>query len=235
MLKLDVVRETATQSQPPPARATGDPRTSDKARNGHQPASERRHHAVTKASALTNAQLRRLHKRTLKGETLAALSAEVGISKTQLSVLLGRHFGVRARGRPAKQPTIKLPSNAVEIGYIAGIVDAEAAICQVGEYGDWMVKVRMSDPAVPKRLAAMGAASYYIRNAPRARTTSYEWSLARQEDVLVFLEAIAPHLKAKRPLARAAIKGIHAKRARRDLQIAERNAIRSRRGSVASG
>jgi hypothetical protein len=54
----------------------------------------------------------------VKGESLAVLGAEVGLSKGQLSRLLGRPLGVRSLGEAS---TIKLPTDPAEIGYAAGI------------------------------------------------------------------------------------------------------------------
>jgi hypothetical protein len=65
----------------------------------------------------------------------------------------------------------------------------------------------------------MGAGSFYVRKRPERRTT-YEWSLARQEDVRVFLETIEPHLKIKRERARTALEEIGVKRAKRAIRSA---------------
>jgi hypothetical protein len=97
-------------------------------------------------SGLTEAQIALLHQRALEGESVKALAAEVGVHTSSLSRLLGRRFGfVPAAGR-LEEATIKLPSDPLETGYIAGLVDAAGYISRASKYGGWSVKVLMTDP-----------------------------------------------------------------------------------------
>jgi hypothetical protein len=110
--------------------------------------------------------------------------------------------------------SFRLPDREVDRAYLGGLLDGEGSITRFDpKYGNWAIKVYMTDKEVIDWLHANvgGSRSTYL---PKNRKKiSHLWHLSRQADVRTFLIAISPYLKVhnKQQKAREALMEIEAK------------------------
>jgi hypothetical protein len=114
-----------------------------------------------------------------------------------------------------KYPRLKVPTEAVDLAYIAGIVDGEGSIRSGGRstkgrvknrWEGWQVSVANTDAALMQYLGRIGGRVYGNRHVgPLSKKPIYSWSVYRLDEVLALLKAIRPYLIIKRGKADQAI------------------------------
>lgn len=127
----------------------------------------------------------------------------------------GRTYTDRASGR--YQPSeLCLPSDAVTIGYLAGLLDGEGCITLNNKC--WRVQIAMTDECLIRWLGEIGG-TVRERSVTGRRRPCWRWLLMRQAEVAEFLSAMLPHLRVKREQAAIALTEI---KDRDDLRFAIR-------------
>lgn len=98
----------------------------------------------------------------------------------------------------AKHPEVKVPTNLVDIGYIAGLLDGEGCIYYINttktrskQIG---VKVSMTDREVIDYLLTFGGYAFTDQRKP-PRKPIHNWYLTRGRCVFLFLQAVLPYMR----------------------------------------
>lgn len=90
--------------------------------------------------------------------------------------------------------------------YIAGFVDGEGTFAKNGET-DYRIAIPQTNEEVLQLIKFFSGVGniYKVKKRKKHWKESWTYSVARQEDVLIFLEKIYPHLIVKKDLARKLI------------------------------
>lgn len=143
--------------------------------------------------------------RNARGESICHIAKSYGRERSALYRLLKRQ-GIAIRNDGSWARTLTLPTDPLDIGYMAGLVDGEGSVMRPPRLEAWQVKVGMTDRCVIEWLASFGGV-FNVEPRPEGRKTAYSWTVTRRLDVAALLRLLAPHLRvpAKRERAEQAI------------------------------
>src|SRR5260370_6701018 len=102
-----------------------------------------------------------------------------------------------------RQPTVRMPLAATALAYLAGLFDGEGSIIKHSPPPSrgrpvWRITITGTSPELREFLAPLGGQFYRkVRYSPR-HAEAYNWTLERQADCQIFLEAVLPYLHLKR-------------------------------------
>lgn len=106
---------------------------------------------------------------------------------------------------------LRLPSDAVELAYLAGLFDGEGSVFRHKTTKAWRVVITSTHLPLAIWLGGLGGTvrpktRYSSRHSP-----AYDWYLERGSDALMFLEAVRPYLRIKDARADAAMADLRAR------------------------
>lgn len=112
-----------------------------------------------------------------------------------------------------RETSLVLPTDRADLGYLAGMIDGEGHISRLGRSTDgrpmWRVGITNTNRTLIDWLLAMGGGAS-SRPARERHKEVWGWRITAREDVLVFLEAVAPFLRMKGAKAEQAIAELRA-------------------------
>jgi hypothetical protein len=160
---------------------------------------------VTKRPDLSQEQSDELLSRVKNGEGMYALAREFDRYPSNLYKLLERRYGYVFPGKHSYwRPVLTLPTDAAQLGYLAGLIDGEGSLKRRSD-GLWNISVGMTDETVIRWLESFGKCTFFINDPAPPRKRFYSWKINRRHDVLAFLKAIEPYMIVKRVVAQEAI------------------------------
>ena len=137
-------------------------------------------------------------------------AAELGISSEALRKR-ARSDGLNfRRGRPsfAKDIRLNLPTNPIDLAYLAGILDGEGNITIAGQPRN-AVRIGIANTDLPLMLWLLsiggGMSRKQGRKGQKSQTPCYYWQLYSRLDTRAFLQAVVPYMRIKRNKATLAI------------------------------
>lgn len=153
---------------------------------------------------LPDDQVAEAAQRIQSGESWKAVAAAYQVDRCDLS----RHFrflGLDYRRRFYKCQGRKLtvPAEPTVLAYLAGLLDGEGNISS--QEGKWWVAITNSYRPVIDWLLTFGGKDRAMKRYKPAHSPCWHWRIHAQQDVLAFLEAVAPYMIIKRDLAECVI------------------------------
>ena len=147
-----------------------------------------------------------------EGMSITEIVAKTGRMKHTIRRCL-RAAGIQLRKNYRWSSALTLPTDPVDIGYLAGLVDGEGCIAiytptYSNPHPRGVVIVANTDRDLMDWLGAMGGCVSWNkgkRNKPCA-----QWTITRAVDVLKLCELILPHLRVKRAACRRVIRHVRA-------------------------
>lgn len=162
---------------------------------------------------LTEEQVFEAVRRWREGFTVAELAREFGVGHSSLTNQIVKLTN-EPIGRVRRAPLLSLPHDAVDLAYLAGIIDGEGCISQTKSNGCWTVAITNTSTELESWLRHIGGLFYYPARRPSVKFDGtfnkqrFEWKVTRSWDVLRLLEAVGPFLKIKANRAEEAVASI---------------------------
>jgi intein/homing endonuclease len=116
-----------------------------------------------------------------------------------------------AIGRVRRASSISIPTDSLQLAYLAGIIDGEGCVSRQESSSSWTVAVTNTSSELEKVLGGIGGLFYYpprrasLKFDGTLNKQRFEWKVCRAWDVLELLEALAPYLVIKKDRAAQAI------------------------------
>ena len=138
------------------------------------------------------------------------IAEKIGASSRQVREILREHN--RVMHKPGEKlitnPTVKIPHEEVEVGYLAALIDGEGTIKIRGgkkERNPSVTIFNTSEELVKRLLAKWGGNFYTKKHAKKRLKDLYIWGAYRAIDVYLVLKTVYPHLIVKKDLAKKAL------------------------------
>jgi hypothetical protein len=146
------------------------------------------------------------------GHSMMHLAAKYGLAYSTVQSIIDRYGA--ATGRRLRSPSLRVPTNTAELGYLAALVDGEGCIRIFEDAIRHRVVVRIAntDRALMDWLAQFGGTIHWHKRPDKPHyKPGGSWTVAQAIDAYHLLVAIEPYMIIKRARAQEAIASLRAR------------------------
>lgn len=156
------------------------------------------------APKLNERQRSDLVERFQRGESVAELARQFGVSHSSATKLIIRRTG-KTPGRHVRAMRVFPPTDPIEIAYLAAMIDAEGCITRNSKVAacTWQVVITNTSPELRSWLEQLGGALYEPGRSRSEKAKQngwkkqYEWNVSPAWNVYRLLRVVRPYLKIK--------------------------------------